>query len=141
MADSNLSNMMSSTIDKIKGMVDANTIIGSPIKTDDGVTVIPVSKVSYGFGSGGTDFDSKKADNQNFGGGAGAGITITPIAFIVITNGETKIMQIASGNSPAEKAITAVPDIVDKIVTTVKDMRSRRAKPAADDIDLTLSDD
>lgn len=126
MADTNLSGMMSSAIEKIKGMVDANTIVGSPIKTDDGVTVIPVSKVSYGFGSGGSDFDSKSGQKQNFGGGAGAGISITPIAFIVITNGETKIMQIASGNNATEKAITMVPDVIDKVITTFKDLKSKK---------------
>ena len=82
-----LSEMMSNSMSKIKDMIDVNTVIGSPITTPDGVTLIPITKVSVGYGGGGSDFVTKNypANRDNaFGGGAGAGVTITPMAFVVI---------------------------------------------------------
>ena len=83
-----LSDMMTSTMAKIKDMIDVNTVIGDPITTPDGVTIIPVTKVSIGYGSGGSDFamSSKQPDNC-FGGGAGGSVKITPIAFLIIRDG------------------------------------------------------
>ena len=74
--------VMGLTMQKVKEMIDANTIVGEPIRAD-GVTLVPVSKISVGFGSGGSDFGKKKPDEDgcNFGGGGGAGITITPVVF------------------------------------------------------------
>ena len=120
MMETNVSGMMGTTMDKIRGMVDANTIVGNPINTLDGTTIIPVSKVTYGFGSGGSDFNGN-SEKQNFGGGAGAGVSIVPIAFIVVSNGETKIMPITTSTNTAEKAIALIPDIVDKIAGYIKD--------------------
>lgn len=134
MMETNVSGMMGTTMDKIRGMVDANTIVGDPINTLDGTTIIPVSKVTYGFGSGGSDFNGK-SEKQNFGGGAGAGVSIVPIAFIVVSNGETKIMPITTSTNTAEKAIALIPDIVDKIAGYIKDaVNSKNEKGPADDI-------
>lgn len=119
--ENKVSDMMGVTLDKIRAMVDASTIVGDPINTLNGTTIIPVSKVTYGFGSGGSDFDSKSA-KQNFGGGSGAGISITPIAFIVVSDNETKIMPITSANNTADKAIALVPDLLDKIAGYVREM-------------------
>ena len=87
--------MLGTTMEKIKEMVDVDSVIGKPITTPDGTTVIPISKVSYGFASGGSDFPAKSQPAKDFfGGGAGAGITITPIAFLSICNGDVKLIQV-----------------------------------------------
>lgn len=88
MAEHPIQGIMNVTMDKIHEMVDANTIIGKAITTEDGTTILPVSKVSFGFASGGTDFDGKNAANKDlFGGGSGAGVNIQPVAFLVIKDG------------------------------------------------------
>ena len=80
-----LSELMRSTMDKIREMVDTNTIVGQPITTADGVTLIPISRVSIGFGGGGADYG--KVQPKDFGGGSGAGVKIEPVAFLVIKDG------------------------------------------------------
>ena len=109
---------MENTLDKMREMVDVSTIIGDPIKTGD-TTLIPVSKVSYGFTSGGTDLPSKQ-NNELFGGGGGGGITITPVAFIVIQNDKVRMMQINNYTSSADRAIAMIPELVDQISQLVK---------------------
>lgn len=113
-----LEGLMGTTIEKINQMVDVNTVIGNPITSPDGTIIIPVSKVSYGFASGGSSFAAKSAPNKDlFGGGAGAGISIKPIAFIVISNGDAKVLTIDEPNSTtAEKALAMTPDIINKII-------------------------
>ena len=110
--------LMETTMSKIREMVDVNTIVGTPIKTDDGITLIPVSKVSFGFASGGSDFQTKntQAGNANFGGGSGAGVNISPVAFLVVKDGNVKMIS-AQPNPPSgiEKVVEAVPEIIDKV--------------------------
>ena len=108
---------METTMSKIKEMVDVNTIVGTPITTPDGITLIPVSKVSFGFGSGGSDFGKKKPDEdgRNFGGGGGAGITITPVVFLVISDGNVRVLSVDSApQSPAERILESLPQLIDK---------------------------
>ena len=82
MAEHPIQGLMNVTMEKIHQMVDSNTIIGKPITTEDGITILPVSKVSFGFASGGTDFNGKNAANKDlFGGGSGAGVNIQPVAW------------------------------------------------------------
>ena len=91
-----LPDMMGSSIEKIKSMADANTVIGEAIHTPDGVTLIPVSKVKYGFAGGGTDFATKgyPANKDNaFGGGTGASVSITPVAFLVVKGESVRLLQ------------------------------------------------
>ena len=117
-----LEGLMGTTIDKINQMVDVNTVIGDPITSPDGTIVIPISKVSYGFASGGSSFAAKSAPNKDlFGGGAGAGVSIKPIAFIVISNGDAKILTIDEPNATAaEKALAMAPDVINKIIGLFK---------------------
>lgn len=113
--------IMDTTLDKIKQMVDVNTVIGTPITTADGTTIIPVSKVTYGFASGGSEFASKKMENNKlFGGGSGAGVTINPIAFIAVSNGEAKLLNIANFQDSQDRAVAMVPELIDKIVGLFK---------------------
>ena len=110
-----LNDMMSTTIDKINQMVDPNTIVGQPITTPDGVTLIPISKVSFGFGSGGGDY-GKTTPKENFGGGSAAGVKIDPVAFIVIKDGITRILPVAvPPTSTMERIVEKVPEIMDKM--------------------------
>ena len=113
-----LPNMLENTIAKIREMVDVNSVIGNPITTPDGVTIIPVSKVSVGFGGGGSDFVSKNPNRQEnpFGGGAGGGVHVTPIAFLIIKEGSVRMLPVsAPANTTADRLVEMVPDVLDKV--------------------------
>ena len=114
----NASNMLESTIAKIREMVDVNSVIGEPI-TADGITIIPVFKVSVGFGGGGSDFVSKNTnnlDNHPFGGGAGGGVKVTPVAFLIIKDGNVRMLPVATpANTTADRLVEMIPDTLDKI--------------------------
>ena len=107
-----LPNMLDNTIQKIREMVDVNSVIGDPISTPDGVTIIPVSRVSVGFGGGGSDF----ANNSAFGGGVGGGVKVTPICFLIIKDGNVRMMPVAApANTTADRIVQMVPDTIDKL--------------------------
>lgn len=121
MENNKIEGLMDSTLDKIKEIVNADTIIGKSIITEDGTVIIPVSKVSYGFASGGTDFSSKKSDQKDrFGGANGAGVSISPVAFLVVSNGDVKLLQVESFSSSLDRIISMTPDIIDKIKNALK---------------------
>lgn len=131
MKETPVNKIMESTLDKMRDMVDVSTIIGEPVVTG-GTTLIPVSKVSYGFTSGGTDLPSKQ-NAELFGGAGGGGISITPVAFIVIENGKCRMMQINNYTSSADRAIAMIPELVDKLtelITAKKDEEAKDATPA-----------
>ena len=114
----NLPNMLDSTIAKIREMVDVNSVVGDPIVTADGVTILPVSRVSVGFGGGGSDFVSKNVNHHEnpFGGGVGAGVKVTPIAFLVIKEGNVRVLPVAiAANTTADRLVEMIPDTIDKI--------------------------
>lgn len=115
----NASNMLENAIAKVREMVDVNSVIGTPITTPDGVTIIPVSKVSVGFGGGGSDFVSKNAnklDNHPFGGGAGGGVSVTPIAFLIVKEGNVRMLPVATpANTTADRLVEMIPDTLDKV--------------------------
>ena len=112
--NSNVEGLMGVSVEKIREMVDANTVIGTPITLSDGVTIIPVSKVSYGFASGGSDLPSKSRPDL-FGGGAGAGISITPVAFLTVKDGEINLLPVVSKPDTLDRLVSLVPDAVSKI--------------------------
>jgi len=111
--------LMENTMSKIREMVDVNTVVGSPIATQDGITLIPVSRVSFGFAAGGSDFQTKNGkENQTnpFGGGSGAGVKIEPVSFLVIRDGNVRVLSAnTDAQTTVEKLIDAVPDIIDKV--------------------------
>ena len=119
MAEHPVQGLMGATVEKIREMADANTIIGTPISIDANATIIPVSKVTMGFASGGSDVGAK-ATKEMFGGGSGAGVSITPIAFLVVTNGTVRTVQLAEHVSPIDNAINALPELVDKLAAMLK---------------------
>lgn len=118
----NLPNMLDNTIAKLREMVNANTVVGDPITTNDGVTIIPVSKVSIGFGGGGSDFVSKNLNHHEnpFGGGVGAGVKVSPVAILIIKDGNVRMLPVATpANTTADRLVEMVPDTLDKIVSFV----------------------
>ena len=111
-----LPNMLENTIQKIREMVDVNSVIGTPITTADGVTIIPVSKVSVGFGGGGSDFVNSKGAENPFGGGVGGGVKVTPICVLIVKDGNVRMMPVAEpANSTADRIVEMVPDTLDKL--------------------------
>ncbi len=108
-----LAELTRQTMEKLREMVDTNTIVGQPITTPDGVTLIPISKVSFGFGNGGGDY-GKTA--QGFGGGSGVGVKIDPVAFLVTKEGVTRVLPVAVPPASAvDRVIDLVPDVMDKV--------------------------
>ncbi len=109
-----LSELMHSAMEKVREMVDTNTIVGQPITTPDGVTLIPISKVSFGFGSGGGDYG--KVQPRGFGGGAGGGVKIDPVAFLVVKDGMTRVLPVAAPPvSTVDRIVEMTPDLMDKV--------------------------
>ena len=142
MAEHPIQGLMGVTIEKIRDMVNAETIIGDPIHVDD-TTIIPVSRVTFGFVSGGSDvgpssnkqmfggeFASKHAASGSplaFGGGSGAGVSVTPVAFLVVSNGNVRTVQLVEKVSAVDNVIASLPELVDKVAALIK-----KEKPGAD---------
>lgn len=135
MNDSNkLNDIIKTSLENIRSMLDANTIIGDPITTSAGTTLIPISKISVGYVSGGLDYLKKDTPVQNgkpafnnFGGGGGTGITVSPVAFIVINaDGKTEILNINAPTAPADSISQVIgliersPELIDKLKTALK---------------------
>ncbi len=110
-----VSDLLGISIEKIKEMADVNAIIGEPIKLPDGTTIIPVSKVSYGFASGGSDLPTKQDTRESFGGGSGAGASIQPIGFLSISKGNVKFIPIEKYDGAADRIVGMIPEAFDKI--------------------------
>lgn len=128
MAEHPIQDLMNVTMDKVRQMVDSNTIIGKSITTEDGITILPVSKVSFGFASGGTDFDGKNAANKDlFGGGSGAGVNIQPVAFLVVKDGCVRTIQLSDSSNTVDRALTMIPELVEKVSALL----NKKEAPAA----------
>ena len=111
-----ISELMETTMRKVKEMIDANTIVGEPISTPDGVTLIPISKLSFGFAGGGSDFSKKQEPRDAFGGGAGVGVSVTPVAFIVAKDDSVKLLHVAPpAATTLDRVIETVPELFDKV--------------------------
>ena len=125
MSENPIQGIMGTVMQKVREMVDVNTIIGDPITSPDGSTIIPVSKVTFGFASGGSDFPSKNPESQLFGVGGGAGVTISPVAFLVVNNGDVKLLQIYKNVNSTDKVIALVPELFDKIAALFNNKKSK----------------
>lgn len=116
-----INDLMSTTMQKIREMVDVNTIVGQPITTPDGITLIPVSKLSFGFASGGSDYVSKNkkpGEANTFGGGSGAGVNIAPVAFLIVKGDSVRVLPVdPSGTNTLDRLVDTVPEVVDKVTT------------------------
>lgn len=110
---STITDVMEASMAKIREMVDSNTIVGEPITTPDGVTLIPVSRLSFGFGCGGGEYG--KQANQ-MGVGAGAGVRVEPMAFLVVKDGVTRMLPVAApALTTVDRAIELVPQVLDRV--------------------------
>ncbi|MBL0387632.1 GerW family sporulation protein [Tumebacillus sp. ITR2] len=127
MSEHPIQGLMSTAMENLKEMVDVNTIVGDPVETPDGSVILPVSKVGFGFAAGGSEFDPEvegkkdKADVElPFGGGAGGGVSITPIGFLVVGNGQVKMLSTEGPNQMYEKLIDLAPQMFDKVSQMIK---------------------
>ena len=119
MENSNIGSLMETTMNKIRDMVDVDTVVGSPITTPDGITVIPVSRVSYAFATGGSDFRVK--EKPAFGGGNGAGVKIEPIGFLVVKDGNVRMVSITlPASNTIDRVIEKTPELMDTVETFFK---------------------
>ena len=118
MAEHPIQGLMGVTIEKIRDMVNSETIIGDPIHVDD-TTIIPVSRVTFGFVSGGSDV-GPASSKQMFGGGSGAGVSVTPVAFLVVSNGNVRTVQLVEKVSAVDNVIASLPELVDKVAALIK---------------------
>ena len=123
--------LMDTTLDKIRAMVDSNTIIGTPIHTADGTMIVPVSKMSFGFASGGSDFPSK-TNKDLFGGGGGAGVTVSPVCFLIISrDGSASILGInAQASTTVDRLVEMIPGALNKVSSFMEGYKGKTA-PAA----------
>ena len=120
-----LSDLMRSTMDKIREMADTNTIVGQPITTPDGVTLIPISRVSMGFGCGGADYG--KTQPKDFGGGSGAGVNINPIAFLVVRGDNVRLLYVAPPiDGAVDRVVDMVPELVDKVTGFIEKQQEKK---------------
>lgn len=130
-----INDLMTTTIEKIRSMVDTNAIIGQPIHTEDGVTLIPVSRLSIGLASGGSDFATKnqKPDGKNsFGGGSGVGAKVEPVAFLVVKDGFVRLLPVAPPPATTlDRAIEMAPEVFDKVTGYIDKKMEKEDKPAS----------
>lgn len=134
MAEHTIQGFMGVTMDKVREMVDANTVIGDPVRTDDGTTILPVSKITFGFASGGSDFEGKNAANKElFGGGGGAGVSVIPVAFLVIKDGNVRTIQMSNSNNAMDRALTMLPELVDRLTELLNSGKKEKQAPASEE--------
>lgn len=138
--DHPIGNLMNTTMNKIKEMVDVNTIIGEPIISPDGTLIIPVSKVTYGFASGGSDLPTKKENKDCFAGGSGAGVTIQPVAFLTVYKGDVQLIPVEKFEGTSDRLVGMIPDVIDKVKDIFK-KDNKDSKPKSDDFSEITQDD
>ena len=126
-----INELMGTTMEKIKTMMDANTIIGEPIQTGD-VTLIPVSRLSFGFAGGGSDFvtkNHKPGIDNTFGGGSGASAKLEPVAFLIVRGENVKLLPVAPPPATTvDRVIETVPEVVDKVTAFIEKQQEKKAK-------------
>ena len=123
MENSNLGNLMETAMQNLKKMVDSNTIVGEPIVTPDGITLVPVSRISMGYGGGGAEF----AQNKGYGGGTGCGVKVEPIGFLIVKDGSVRMLNvIPPANNTFDRIIDMVPDAVDRLDQMIDKLKEKK---------------
>lgn len=126
-----IENLMKSTLENIKEMVDVNTIVGDAVESKDGSLIIPISKVSFGFASGGSEFapkcSSQSQSDYPFGGGSGAGVTVKPVAFLVLKNETVRLLAVDQDNT-YDRIVDSVPQIIDMLKGCCQKKNSNQTK-------------
>ena len=131
MADNKVSEMFAEASEKFGTLIDANSVVGEPVVAGDGTMIVPISKVSFGFGGGGSEFDSKKSDNPHFGGGMGGGASVKAEAFLVINNGNVRLIPMGGGSSPIDKLVDLMPGMIDKVNSFITERSEKKAAQKA----------
>lgn len=135
-----ISELVESTLQSLRQLVSANAIVGEPIRMGDDVTIVPISKISFGYGTGGSDIPSKYAGQNtgfHFGGGGGGGATVEPIAFIIMQNGEIRVQQIATADNTADRIVNMVPQVFDKVSGLINESKAKKSAQNPTVSDLT----
>ena len=138
MSEHPIEGLMKATMNSLKEMVDVNTIIGDPVQSPDGLVIIPVSKICFGFASGGTEFHKEKNSKDNmvsdeklpFGGGSGAGVSVQPVGFIVVGNNQIKLLTVDEGNT----ALSSLFDFMGKIADNINEAIEKSHKNPSKDL-------
>ena len=142
MSEHPIKGLMETAMKSIKEMVDVNTIVGDPVESKDGTVIIPISKVSFGFAAGGSEFGTRTGEspdtNANFGGGSGGGASVEPVAFMVVGQGQIKLLPIDKTPSPVEEIIDKVPTLLDKLADLCKKKCSKKEKTEPDAEEETI---
>ncbi len=123
-----------SSMQNLKTLVDSSNVVGDPISLPDGTTILPISKVSFGFGVGGGDLPSSQ--KELFGGGTGGGVTITPLGFLLVSGGDVKLIQLKTYNNTADRVVSMVPEVMDKVQSVITDLT--KGKKGKDDKDVEV---
>ncbi len=155
MSEHPIEGLMTTAMNSIQDMIDVNTIIGEPIETSNNIAIIPISKVSFGFAAGGSEFKGETVDEYRkrekeeevqyrlpFGGGAGAGVTINPIAFLVIQGENVKLMPV-NYSSSIDKLLDYIPDLLDKtnnMISKCMQKPNEKAKEMAKNVEKKKSE-
>ena len=128
-----LNELMKTTLESMRAIADANTIIGAPIQAD-GITMIPVSRLSFGVAGGGSEFSTKKQSaDANFGGGSGASAKLEPVAFLIVRDGSVKLLPVAPPPATTvDRVIETVPEVVDKVTGFIESQQAKKAQKAAE---------
>ncbi|RKD27065.1 sporulation protein YtfJ [Ammoniphilus oxalaticus] len=134
MAEHPIQGLMQTAMENLKEMVDVNTIVGDPVETPDGSIILPISKVGFGFASGGSDFEVEKEskigeDVNPFGGGAGGGVSITPVAFLVVGKNGVKTIPLEGHNQMVDKIMDYIPQVIDKFSANKKAIKNQGEDP------------
>ena len=137
MGENKVNEMLKKAAENFKGMIDANSVVGEPIAMDDGTMIVPISRVTFGFGGGGSEFDAKRADDTNFGGGMGGGASVKAEAFLVINNSNVRLISMNEGTGAMSKLVDLMPGMIDKVNGFISNRKSKNSVDLTDDIDET----
>ena len=124
-----IESLMSEAMKNIKGMVDVNTIVGDVVTTDDGTTIIPISRVAFGFGAGGSEFGQGDS-SKKFGGGSGAGVSINPVAFLIVNKDHIRLLPVDTTMSTVDRVIDVIPEVVSKFNRFLADRADKKQEKA-----------
>ena len=150
MSNHPIEGLMSDAMEHIKQMVDVNTIVGKPVTTEDGTTIIPISKVAFGFGAGGSEFNAnpkeKPTDDTLFGGGSGGGVSINPVAFLVVNSEQIRLLPVTNTITTVDRVIDLVPEVLNKFNKFAnnfidKHNAKKEQKENTDEFDVQSTDD
>lgn len=131
MSNTPIQDILNDSMQHLRELVGAETIIGKEIKTENGTTIIPVSKVSFGFATGGSDMPTSKPKDL-FGGGSGGGVTISPIAFLVISpDGDVRMMQVSENSNNTGRALNMIPEVLNQVVGFIQKKTGKDGEDSA----------